>query len=171
MLATYTLKHTLLLVGLTVHCSAITPKDESTTTDIDICTIPQFQWHLNSAGPYCCPGILDQEHGDASKAYCCVGVHAPDNAVWTTTQTSCATKISVYPQAGYSNNIREAATRYGATYTTDVGVGSEVVVETTTVGGTAMGSRNVGGAAAARATGAVGLGGGLLVVGGLLLGA
>lgn len=122
---TSTLKHTLLLIGSIVQFSATTPKIQPTTTEIDVCTLHQFQWHLNSAAPYCCPGILDQVHGDASKAYCCVGAHPPDNAVWTTTQTSCATRISVYPQTGYSSKVREAATKYGITYTTDVGGGGD----------------------------------------------
>lgn len=107
--------------------------------------------------------------GDRSAAYCCVGAHIPANVVITTTQTSCATKISLNPITEYSSKAREAATKYGVTYTRDVGVGNLTRIETATVGvtKTASGSSEVStGGARARDTAAAAL----VIVGGVLLG-
>jgi hypothetical protein len=105
--------------------------------------------------------------GDRSKAYCCVGASLPHNAVVTTTQNSCATTVSLDPRTEYSSKVREAATKYGVTYTTDVGVGNQTVISTATVGATeaSSGSSEVstGGAAARVTAGAM-----VLVAGGLL---
>lgn len=100
----------------------------------NICALPAFTWHLNSAGPYCCPGVLDQPSGDGSKAYCCVGAPRPHNAVWTTTQASCATTVSVYQQEGYTSRVVEAASKYSVTYETVVGAENATRVVTATVG-------------------------------------
>lgn len=140
-------------------------------TDKDVCTIPEFQWHLNNRGTFCCPGVLDQQQGDESKAYCCVGAHIPRNAVVTTTQTSCATTIGLFPTSDYTSKVREAATKYGVTYTTNVGAGNQTVISTATVGvsptETSNGSSTVStGGAGARKTAAAAL----WVAGGLLLG-
>jgi hypothetical protein len=91
--------------------------------DIDICAIPSFQWHVNSES-ICCPGVVDMPQGDRSKAYCCVGAHIPSNVIITTTQTSCATTVSLNPITEYSSKAREAATKYGVTYTRNVVVGN-----------------------------------------------
>lgn len=82
-------------------------------------------------------------HGDRRKAYCCVGAHIPDNVVITTTQTSCATTVSLNPITDYSSKAREAATKYGVTYTTNVGLGNPTVISMATVGVTASGSSSV----------------------------
>lgn len=110
-------------------------------------------------------------HGDRSKAYCCVGAHIPANVIITTTQTSCVTKVSLNPITDYSKKAREAATKYGVTYTTNVGVGNRTVIETATVGvaftasGSGKGSTSTGGAGARNTAAAA-----LMVAGGLLLG-
>ena len=162
---------------ITMTLSANTPQllatASSTTTttpssDLDVCAIPAFQWHVN-AESICCPGVVDMPSGDRSAAYCCVGAHIPPDAVITTTQTSCATKISLNPITEYSSKAREAATKYSVTYTRDVGVGNFTRVETATVGvtKTASGSSEVStGGAGARKTAAAAL----VVAGGLLLG-
>lgn len=108
-------------------------------------------------------------HGDRSKAYCCVSAHIPANVVITTTQTSCATIISLNPITDYSSKARRAATKYGVTYTTSVGRGNHTVIETATVGVTASGSGRASvstGGAGARNTAAAAL----VVAGGLLFG-
>ena len=140
------------------------------SADLDVCAIPDFQWTVNSES-ICCPGVVDMPHGDRSKAYCCVGAHIPVNVVITTTQTSCATKVTLNPITDYSKKAREAATKYRVTYTTNVGVGNHTVIETATVGvsSTATGSGRASvstGGAGARNTAAVAL----VVAGGLLLG-
>jgi len=109
-------------------------------------------------------------HGDRSSAYCCVGASIPDNVVITTTQTSCATKISLNPITEYSSKARAAATEYKVTYTRGVGVGNFTRVETGTVGGsrtTGGGGKEVstGGAGARKTAAAV-----FVVAGGVLLG-
>jgi hypothetical protein len=140
----------------------------------DVCAISQFLWDVNGA-QVCCPGVVDMPSGDRSKAYCCVGASLPHNAVVTTTQTSCATMVNLDPRTEYSSKVREAATRYGVTYTTDVGVGNFTVVSTATVGeagteteaagGSGSSEVSTGGAAARVTAGAV-----VLVAGGLLFG-
>jgi hypothetical protein len=109
--------------------------------------------------------------GDRSKAYCCVGASIPANVIITTTQTSCATKVSLNPITEYSSKAREAATKYGVTYTRNVGVGNQTVVETGTVGvrkTTPSGRSSVStGGADARKTAAAAA---VVVVGGVLLG-
>jgi hypothetical protein len=70
---------------------------------------------------------------------------------------------------GYSSKVREAATKYGVTYTANVGAGTNTVISTATVGVTASGSSeastSTGGAAARVTAGAV-----VLVAGALVLG-
>lgn len=147
--------------------AAASPAPTSTTSaDLDVCAIPEFQWHVNSES-ICCPGVVDMPHGDRSKAYCCVGAHIPDNVVITTTQTSCATTVSLNPITDYSSKAREAATKYGVTYTTNVGFGNHTVISTPTIGVTVSGSSSVStGGAGARNTAAAAL----VVAGGLLIG-
>jgi hypothetical protein len=135
-------------------------------TEADVCSVEKFMWKLNNQGPYCCPGVIDQQQGQSNKAYCCVGAPIPNNGVWTTTQTSCATTVSLFPQSDYTSKVKEAATKYSVVYTTDVGKGSATVISTITVGASAASST---GAAAARFTIGAAANGMLMVAGGLLL--
>ncbi|GAB7326540.1 hypothetical protein MBLNU13_g10526t1 [Cladosporium sp. NU13] len=160
-----------LLASIATLASASPATTTSTpSAGLDVCAIFDFQWHVNSES-ICCPGVIDMPHGDRSKAYCCVGAHIPANVVITTTQTSCATKVSLNPITDYSSKALKAATKYGVTYTTNVGMGSRTVIETATVGvtSTAIGSGSASvstGGAGARKTAAAAL----VVAGGLLLG-
>ena len=144
----------------TQSLAAASPAATTSTpsADLDVCAIPEFQWHVNSES-ICCPGVVDMPHGDRSKAYCCVGAHIPDNVVITTTQTSCATKVSLNPITDYSSKARKAATKYGVTYTTNVGLGNHTIISS------GSSSASTGGAGARNTAAAA-----LVVAGGLLLG-
>lgn len=128
--------------------------------------IQQFRWELNSEGTYCCPGSLDIPQGQSSDAYCCVGAGTSKDEPRHTTQPSCSTTVKVFPQTGYTSKVKEAATKYGVTYTTSMVEGNATVYSTATVG-----TSSTTGGAGARVTMGAAATGILVVAGGLLLNA